>query len=40
VGDPAAATAEKGAAYVNVVTQKIASLLVTLADADLDALYH
>ena len=40
VGDPAAATAEKGAAYVNVVTQKIASLLVTLADADLDALYE
>ncbi len=39
VGNPKAATAEKGAAYLNEVTGKIAELLVNLADADLKALY-
>jgi creatinine amidohydrolase len=40
VGNPKAASAEKGAAYVDIVTRKIASLLVNLAGADLDDLYQ
>ncbi len=39
VGNPAAATAEKGARYVEAVTQKIADFLVELAAADPDNLY-
>lgn len=39
VGDPSAATAEKGAAYLDEVTGKISELLVNLAAADLDDLY-
>ncbi|HEX4602160.1 MAG TPA: creatininase family protein [Gemmatimonadales bacterium] len=39
VGNPAGATAEKGARYVEAVTQKIADFLVELAAADPDHLY-
>lgn len=39
VGNPKAATAEKGAAYLDEVTRKIAELLVNLSAADLNALY-
>lgn len=40
IGNPKAATAEKGATYVDVVSGKIARLLVHLAAADLDDLYQ
>jgi creatinine amidohydrolase len=40
VGDPHAATAEKGAAYFDAVTEKIAGFLVDLAAADPDDLYE
>lgn len=40
VGNPTAATAEKGAAYVDVVSRNIARLLVNLAAADLNDLYE
>lgn len=40
VGDPQAASAEKGAAYLGEVTARLAELLVDLAAADLDALYQ
>lgn len=40
VGDPRAATAEKGAAYLDEVTGRLAELLVDLGAADLDALYQ
>jgi creatinine amidohydrolase len=40
VGDPAAATPEKGRAYFEAVTDRIASYLVELAAVDLDALYE
>ena len=40
VGDPAPATAEKGAAYFRSVTQHVADYLVELAAADPDDLYE
>src|SRR5437762_1330114 len=40
VGNPAAATAEKGRKYVAAVSEKIASFLVELAQADTAALYE
>ncbi len=39
VGNPKAATAEKGAAYLEEVTTKLADLFADLAAADRDALY-
>jgi len=39
VGTPAAATAEKGAAYLDAVTDRLAGLFVELAEADPDDLY-
>jgi creatinine amidohydrolase len=39
VGNPAAATADKGRRYVEAVTQKIADFLVELAAADPSHLY-
>jgi creatinine amidohydrolase len=39
VGDPSAATAEKGAAFFRAVTERIAGFLADLAAADLDDLY-
>ncbi|HEX8433135.1 MAG TPA: creatininase family protein [Longimicrobium sp.] len=39
-GNPAAATQERGAAFFAAVTERIATLLVDLAAADLDALYE
>ena len=39
IGDPKAATAEKGKAFYLAVTEKIATLLVDLATGDLDHLY-
>jgi creatinine amidohydrolase len=40
VGDPRAATADKGAAYFAAVTQRIAGFLTELAAADPDQLYE
>lgn len=40
VGNPAAATAEKGRRYLEATTQKIADFLVELAACDLDDLYE
>lgn len=40
VGDPRAATAAKGAAYLAAVTARICEFLVELAAADLDAFYE
>ena len=40
VGNPQAATAEKGAAYLDEVTGRLAELLVDLGTADRDALYQ
>lgn len=40
VGDPSAATAEKGALYAAAVSQRVASLLTELARADLANLYE
>jgi creatinine amidohydrolase len=40
VGNPAAATAEKGAAFLEAVTTNIAQFLVELAAADLQDLYE
>ncbi len=40
VGDPQAATAEKGAAYLDEVTGHLAELLVDLADVDPETLYQ
>lgn len=40
IGNPAKATAEKGRAYLEEVTEKIASYLVELAAADIEALYE
>ncbi|MGQ0538046.1 MAG: creatininase family protein, partial [Gemmatimonadaceae bacterium] len=40
VGDPAAATAAKGAAYFKAVTQRIAEFLQELAAADPAAMYE
>ena len=40
VGNPAAATAEKGRRYVDAVTGKIAAFLVELARADLSSMYE
>lgn len=39
VGNPAAATAEKGKRFLEAVTQKISGFLVDLAKADLESLY-
>ena len=40
VGNPAAATAEKGAAFLDAVTDNIADFLVDLAGTDNDSLYE
>jgi creatinine amidohydrolase len=40
VGDPRAATAQKGEAYAAAVVERIASFLIDLAGADLDDLYE
>jgi len=40
VGDPAAATAEKGRRFVEVVARTLADFLTELASADLDDLYE
>jgi creatinine amidohydrolase/Fe(II)-dependent formamide hydrolase-like protein len=40
VGDPAAATVDKGRTYVDAVSEKIASFLVELAQADPGKLYE
>jgi creatinine amidohydrolase len=40
VGNPAAATPEKGRKYVEAVSEKIASFLVDLAQADTGAMYE
>lgn len=40
VGNPKEASAEKGVAYLEDVTSKIADFLIDLADADLDDLYE
>lgn len=40
VGDPAAATADKGARYFQAVTEKVASFMVELAAADPDDMYE
>ena len=40
VGNPAAATAEKGRKYVEAVCQKIAGFLVELAQADAGKMYE
>ncbi|MFT3788322.1 MAG: creatininase family protein [Tepidisphaeraceae bacterium] len=39
VGDPSASTAEKGATYLKALSEKLASFLVELADADPAKLY-
>lgn len=39
IGNPAAATVEKGAAYLKEVTRSVADLFVQVAEADLDDLY-
>jgi creatinine amidohydrolase len=39
VGNPALATAEKGARYAAEVTQQVAGFLVELAAADVNDLY-
>jgi creatinine amidohydrolase len=39
IGDPSRATAEKGRAYLDEVTEKLSSFLVELAAADVTALY-
>jgi creatinine amidohydrolase len=40
VGNPAAATVEKGRTYVEAVTEKLSSFLVDLAKADPKAMYE
>lgn len=40
VGNPKKATAEKGKAYFEAVTQKVSQLFVDLAEADIDDLYE
>jgi len=40
VGNPAAATAEKGRKYVEAVSEKIGGFLVELAQADAAELYE
>jgi creatinine amidohydrolase len=40
IGDPRAATAEKGARYVEALTEKLAEFLVELARADLEQMYE
>jgi creatinine amidohydrolase len=40
VGDPARATAEKGARFADAVAERIGAFLVELAEADLDDLYE
>jgi len=40
IGNPAKATAEKGAAYVTAAVERVAEFLVELAEADLDDLYE
>jgi len=39
-GNPSASTSKKGAAFFDAVTERISTLLVDLAAADLDALYE
>jgi len=39
-GDPRAATAEKGAAFVNAVCERLAQFFAEFAAADLDAMYE
>jgi creatinine amidohydrolase len=38
-GDPRAATAAKGAAYIHAVAERISGFLIELADADVDNMY-
>lgn len=40
VGNPIAATSEKGATFFHDITEKMAGLMIKLADADLDNLYE
>lgn len=40
VGDPRKATADKGKAYFEAVTDKVSQLFIDLAEADLDDLYE
>ena len=40
IGDPAKASAEKGAAYVEAAVERIAELLIELARADVNNLYE
>jgi creatinine amidohydrolase len=40
VGNPAAASAEKGRAYFEAVTQRISEFLIDLAAADVDGMYE
>ena len=40
VGDPAAATPEKGARFFDAVAERVAGFLVELAAADPDAMYE
>ena len=40
VGNPYAATAEKGARYLEAVTRKLASYFIDLAAADIDSMYE
>lgn len=40
IGDPSKATAEKGERYFKALTAKISSLMVELAQADINDLYH
>jgi creatinine amidohydrolase len=40
VGNPGAATAEKGKKYVDALTEKVAAFLVDLAKADPKAMYE
>jgi creatinine amidohydrolase len=40
IGDPSAATADKGVRFFEAVTQRIGGFLVELAAADTDDLYE
>jgi creatinine amidohydrolase len=40
VGNPAAASAEKGGRYVQAVVSKVADFLTALAEADTESLYE
>jgi len=40
IGDPSHASAEKGAAYLEAVIDKLSHLFIEMADANIDDLYH